>query len=347
MNTSPPAVLILGANGRFGAVATRAFHDAGWQVLAQARRAPAALPAGARHLATPIEDAATLAREARGAVAVIHAANPVYTRWAREAVPLARAGMDVAERLGATFMLPGNVYNYGASMPELLNEDTPQQPSSRKGRIRVAIEAELRARAADGLRGVVIRAGDFYGAGTGSWFDQVIVRSLQGGRLVYPGPLDAAHAWAYLPELACAFVAVAGRDDLPAFTRLHFAGHSPTGAELLSAIECAAGSLGLRPASGWRHTSVPWSLLRAAGLVVPMWREIAEMAYLWRIPHALDGAALQRLTGPLPQTPLESAVAFALRDLGLRGHDAPEAVRLRRYGYSRSPHHPAADDLGS
>ncbi|HLS57734.1 MAG TPA: NAD-dependent epimerase/dehydratase family protein [Zeimonas sp.] len=346
MNTASRTVLVLGANGRFGAVATRAFTDAGWQVLAQARRAPAALPAGARHLATSIEQTEALAREARGAAVVVHAANPVYTRWTREAVPLARAGMDVAARLGATFMLPGNVYNFGASMPALLDEDTPQRPSSRKGRIRATIEAELQARAADGLRGVVIRAGDFFGAGTGSWFDQVIVRSLRSGTLVYPGPLDVAHAWAYLPDLARAFVAVAELDDLPAFTRLHFAGHSPTGAEMLSAIERAAGSLDLRPASGWRHTRVPWSLLRAAGLVVPMWREIAEMAYLWRIPHALDGAALQRLTGPLPQTPLESAVAFALRDLGLRGHGAPEAVRLRRYGYLRSSHHQAADDLG-
>src|SRR5690606_19229262 len=229
VNTASRTVLVLGANGRFGAVATRAFTDAGWQVLAQARRAPAALPAGARHLATSIEQTEALAREARGAAVVVHAANPVYTRWTREAVPLARAGMDVAARLGATFMLPGNVYNFGASMPALLDEDTPQRPSSRKGRIRATIEAELQARAADGLRGVVIRAGDFFGAGTGSWFDQVIVRSLRSGTLVYPGPLDVAHAWAYLPDLARAFVAVAELDDLPAFTRLHFAGHSPTG----------------------------------------------------------------------------------------------------------------------
>ena len=31
-------VLILGANGRFGAAAVKAFADAGWRVLAQALR---------------------------------------------------------------------------------------------------------------------------------------------------------------------------------------------------------------------------------------------------------------------------------------------------------------------
>ena len=35
-----------------------------------------------------------------------------------------------------------------------------------------------------------------------------IVKALAKGKLVYPGPLDRAHAWAYLPDLAQAFVAV-------------------------------------------------------------------------------------------------------------------------------------------
>src|SRR5690606_10916284 len=301
---------------------------------------PAALPAGARHLATSIEQTEALAREARGAAVVVHAANPVYTRWTREAVPLARAGMDVAARLGATSRLPGNVYNFGASMPALLDEDTPQRPSSRKGRIRATIEAELQARAADGLRGVVIRAGDFFGAGTGSWFDQVIVRSLRAGKLVYPGPLDVAHAWAYLPDLARAFVAIAARRDLPAFTRLHFAGHAPTGASFLASLERAAESLGLRPASGWRHGRLPWPLLRAGGLVVPMWREITEMGYLWRVPHVLDGSALERLAGPLAQTPLEIALARALGDM------APDVDRHRDPGGNPARAHAAGPGAG-
>jgi hypothetical protein len=75
-----------------------------------------------------------------------------------------------------------------------------------------------------------------------------------------------------------------------------------------------------------------------------MWREIAEMGYLWRVPHALDGSALERLAGPLAQTPLEPALAEALRALGLRGHDAPEAVRLDPYADLRSTQRSAAAD---
>ncbi len=249
MNTAS-TVLVLGANGRFGAAAVQAFAAAGWAVIAQARRAPASLPPGARHLAIDLADTARLAAGAAGARVVVYAVNPPYTQWAGQALPLARLGMDVAQRLNATFMLPGNVYNFGEDMPALLREDTPQQPGTRKGRIRVEMESELQARTAQGLRGIVIRAGDFFGGGSGSWLDMVITKSLGRGKLVYPGPLELAHAWAYLPDLAQAFVAAASRDELPAFTRLHFEGHTLTGEQLLAAVERAAAIAGARTRQG-------------------------------------------------------------------------------------------------
>jgi hypothetical protein len=46
-----------------------------------------------------------------------------------------------------------------------------------------------------------------------------------------------------------------------------------------------------------------------------MWRELVEMEYLWRVPHALDGSDLQRQIGELPATPLVDALTQALRAL--------------------------------
>jgi hypothetical protein len=57
-------------------------------------------------------------------------------------------------------------------------------------------------------------------------------------------------------------------------------------------------------------------VIRLGGLVVPMWRELAEMAYLWQVPHALDGAAMQRALGPLQHTDLDTALRRALTALG-------------------------------
>ena len=81
---------------------------------------------------------------------VVHGINPIYTRWQEEVLPAAHAAMDLAERFGARFMLPGNVYNHGAAMPALIDETTPQRPTTAKGEIRVALEGELERRAPPG-----------------------------------------------------------------------------------------------------------------------------------------------------------------------------------------------------
>jgi len=144
-------VLILGANGRFGLAAAQAFAAAGWHVLAQVRRGAAVgMPAAAELVQAPLGALADVLREQPAPDVVVHGINPVYTRWDEEALPAARASMDLAERLGARFMLPGNVYNYGEAMPALLDESTPQRPTTAKGRIRVEMEDELERRAAAG-----------------------------------------------------------------------------------------------------------------------------------------------------------------------------------------------------
>lgn len=311
-----PTVLILGANGRFGTAAVRAFAAAGWKVITQGRRPFDNLPAGSRHIGMGLGDPAALAIAAQGATVVVYAVNPPYPLWATEALPLARLGMEIAERLDAVFMLPGNVYNFGEHMPDRLREDTPQMPTTRKGHIRMLMEREMEDRARQGLRSVVIRAGDFFGCGTGSWIDLVIVKNVAQGKLVYPGPLDRKHAWAYLPDLARRFVAVAAESDLPPFSRWHFAGYTLTGAELLASIERAALMIGITPRGGFRHGGLPWFLLRIGGLVVPVWRELAEMAYLWQRPHGLIDSRSAAMVTPLPVTPLDVAMRDALLSLG-------------------------------
>ncbi|GAP38363.1 NAD-dependent epimerase/dehydratase family protein [Piscinibacter sakaiensis] len=307
-----PLVLVLGAQGRLGSAAVTAFAAAGWRVLAQARRPQPVLPAGARALAVPLEDGVGLAHAAAGARVVLHAANPAYTRWPRELLPMATRAMDVAEALGARLLMPANVYNFGRQLPERLTLQTPQHGDTRKGALRISLEALLRERARAGrLRSSVLRAGDFYGGGPGSWIDLVIAKGLRRGRLVYPGPLDRAHAWAYLPDLARAAVDVAAAADAPDFACWQFAGHAPTGAELLQGLQAAADAQGLRPARGWRIGGWPWWAVRVAGLALPMAREIAEMAYLWERPHRLE----EHLPCARPATPLAEALAASVAAL--------------------------------
>jgi nucleoside-diphosphate-sugar epimerase len=180
------------------------------------------------------------------------------------------------------------------------------------------MEEALREAARGGLRTAIVRAGDFYGGpGRGAWFDLIMVKSLPQGKVVYPGRTDAVHAWAYLPDLARAFALVAARRAaLAPYEVLHYPGHAVDGATLLRGIERAARRTGVLPSGvRLRRGGMPWGLLKVGGLVVPMWRELAEMRYLWDVPHRLSGDRLSQLLETVPATPLEVALEATLVEL--------------------------------
>jgi nucleoside-diphosphate-sugar epimerase len=318
----PTTVLILGARGRLGWAAARAFADAGWRVLGHMR--PGARPPTFSESDQRVEwvhvdlhDTAALCQAARGTQVVVHALNPGYTNraWASQALPMLDAAIAVARQLDATLMFPGNVYNFGAGMPTLLREDTPQLPTTVKGQIRCAMEQRL---AKSGVPSIVIRAGDFFGSGQGSWFDQVMVSRLQHGVLTYPGQADVPTAWAYLPDLARTFVAVAERRAvLDKFAVLHFAGDSLTRSQWQQVLQDIAWAQGwVSSVAQLRVKGMPWPIIRVGAWFNPVWAALLEMRYLWDTPHALDNTRLNSLIGSEPHTPLALAGQMALVDLG-------------------------------
>lgn len=309
-----PAVLVLGANGRLGLAATRAFAAAGWAVTAQTRRAPREpLPAGVRHLACDALDVAALTEAGRGAAVIVHALNPDYTHWDTLLPPLTAAVLDVAAATGARLMLPGNVYNFGQRLPAVLRDTTAFEPTNPKAAQRIALEAALATAARErGVKSVVIRAGDFLGD-TGTWLDLAIARRLGRGVLTHLGPDDLEHAWAWLPDLAQVFVQVAERREaLPAFHTLHYAGLTLTGRQLHEAFEAALG----RPL---KAANFPWPLMRALawlpGRPGAMPRALLEMRHLWQRPHRLDETRLAALIGEVPHTPLAQVLRLAVARL--------------------------------
>src|SRR3546814_20611880 len=105
---------------------------------------------------------------------------------------------------GARIVLPGTVYNFDPAMTPLVGEDSAQTPQSRKGRVRVEMEARLEAAAKSGVPSLIVRAGDFFGAeARSSWFTQVMAppgKPLR--RIVHPvANPGVGPSWAYLPDL--------------------------------------------------------------------------------------------------------------------------------------------------
>lgn len=307
-------VAILGANGRLSNMTARTFQNAGYRVVAVTRNGKAkGLPADVEHRNADALDRQALIRATAGADIIFNGLNPLYPDWRRKVIPMGENVMAAARAHGSQHIFAGNLYNYGRSIPATIVDDTPFEDSTRKGAIRNRVE-ELFAReaASSNVRTIVLRAGDFYGGGVpGSWFDLMLASRLGKGRFTYPGSLDLVHSWAYLPDLARAFVALADRrDETSSYEAFLFHGHAMTGHDMKTHMEAAIGE-------ELAIASVPWPLLRLGGLFSPMLREVIEMKYLWDRPHTLDGGKLEMLIGAEPHTRPQAAVAAALRDLGL------------------------------
>lgn len=304
-------VLVLGALGGVSRAVAEEFHRQGWQVSGLVRQGRAGdLPDWVWPVEADLHDPEAVAKAASSKVDVVFdGLNAPYHRWAELAKPLYAAALAIAERLGALHLFPGNVYGFGESMPDRLTPDLVAAPTSEKGRIRVEIErgfAEL-ARAGR-VRTCILRAGDFFGPTISgqSWLTALIAAKAGQGVIRSPGPQDVPHAWAYLPDLARAFVRLAEqRDRLGAFEVFHFEGHTASIADIAD----AAGVVHQRP---MRVRRVPGFVFTLIGLFDPVIRASREMAYLWRVPHRLADRRLEMITGPLVATPLSKALASIL-----------------------------------
>lgn len=307
-------IAVLGARGRVGHATAKAFIAAGYKVIAVSRTGAAIKGLEqAENRAADALDRNRLVQATQGAEMIFNGLNPLYPAWRDQCERLAINVMAAAGAHGALHLFPGNVYNFGTPMPRELTSGLEQKPGTAKGAIRVEMERIFEREAEAGnVRTIILRAGDFFGtAGTGSWFDLVIAAKIGKNKLTYPGPLGLKHAWAYLPDLADSFVRLAetASEGRP-FESFHFPGHNVTGMEMKAAIERAVGH-------DIKVAGLPWTILKIAGLVVPMWREIAEMRYLWYDAHSVVGSELAERIGKVPHTPFQTAIRNALIDLDL------------------------------
>ena len=97
--------------------------------------------------------------------------------------PCWRNTIAAARTSGARIFFPGTVYNFGPDAFPLVAEDAPQRPLTRKGAIRVEMEARLRDATATGIRVLILRAGDYFGADAArpnSWFSAALVKTRAG-----------------------------------------------------------------------------------------------------------------------------------------------------------------------
>ncbi|MBB3770940.1 nucleoside-diphosphate-sugar epimerase [Angulomicrobium tetraedrale] len=316
--------LVVGAAGGIGGEVTLALARRGWRVRALTRSG-GAHGDGIEPVRGDALEADDVRRAAEGAALIVHAVNPPgYRHWNRLVLPMLDNSLAAARSTGARLLLPGTVYNYGPEAFPLVDEEAPQCPLTVKGAIRAEMERRLAMAVAVGdITALIVRAGDYFGPRAGNnWFGQALVKAGTRPRAItYPGRPGVGHQWAYLPDVGETMARLAERDDLPAFARFHMDGQwDEDGTAMIGAIRAALG------APQMPVKKLPWMLMRLASPVVPLFRELSEMAYLWRAPVRLDNARLVATLGEEPRTPLNEAVRATLIGLGCLAADPTVAA---------------------
>lgn len=241
-----------------------------------------------------------------GADVIFHCAQPHYHRWAEDFPPLQRSILTAAEGTEAVVVAVDNLYGYG-QVDGPIHEGLPMNPCSRKGRVRAALGAELAAAHAEGrVRTAAVRASDFFGPHVrdSSYGEQFFGRLIKGAKAEVLGSPEALHSATFVPDIASAMVAVAGRPDT--WGR---AWHAPTAPAVPQTrlVELAAEAAGTTASF---TKVVPWQL-RLAGLFIKGARETVEMLYEFESDFVIDSSAIETELGISP-TPLVESLALAV-----------------------------------
>jgi len=311
--------LVLGATGGIGGAVAHALAGRGWKVRALVRDPLAVhnkMSGDFASIEWNVGDAMVkgdLIDAAEGVTAIVHAVNPPgYRNWDRLVLPMIENTIAAAAAVGgARIVLPGTIYNYDPATVSVIDAQTPQCASGRKGKIRVRLERMLED-AALVVPSLIVRAGDFFGPKTrASWFAQSLVKPGQPIRRLLNPAVGPGHSWAYLPDLAETIAQLMDLDDqLAPFEKVQFEGYfDSSGAGMIDAIRKAV-----------KHNvperAFPWWMMRLLSPFGGFPREVVEIEAYWRHPVKLDNSRLKALLGDEPRTQFGAAIQSTLAGLG-------------------------------
>uniref|UniRef100_A0AAU3GQE9 NAD-dependent epimerase/dehydratase family protein n=1 Tax=Streptomyces sp. NBC_01401 TaxID=2903854 RepID=A0AAU3GQE9_9ACTN len=291
--------VVIGA-GSIGSNVARLLAERGEGVRIVTRRGSGPVHPLIERVAADASEPSRLTELSRGAKVIYHCANPPsYTTWERLLPPLQTAVIAAAKANDAVLALTGSLYAYGRQPGGRMNEHTPMSAVGRKGHLRKRMwEQSL----AGDIRTVEVRGADYIGKDAAGIYSAFIEPALKKGRAAWIiGHLDMPHTFTVNGDMAQALVTLA--QDERAWGR---AWHvpSPPAVTIRELARRCAEAAGRPPV---KLIQMPRFVMRSAGLVVPMAREVAEMDYQWYAPFHMDATETADTFG-LTATSLDTAI---------------------------------------
>jgi len=214
-----------------------------------------------------------------------------YAIWRQQWPRIIDNTIEACKKTGAKLIFFDNVYMYGRTDGPM-TEETPYDPSSRKGDLRARLATQLMSEVRKGnITAMIARSADFYGPGAGKTsIPDILVfqRLLQGKKAQWLVNARVPHSFTYTPDAARAMYMLA--TDPNAYNQVW---HLPTaGSPLTGAafIEQAAAALG-KPA-GYSLLS-KW-MIRMGGLFDGTTKELNEMLYQYEFDYLFDSSKFEQ-----------------------------------------------------
>ncbi|WP_186577872.1 NAD(P)H-binding protein [Aquibacillus kalidii] len=234
-----------------------------------------------------------LLNAASGVDVIFHAANIPYYEWEHKLPKLIENILNVAKVRAAKLAVVDNIYAYGRSNQKLVTESSPKVPHTKKGKIRLNIESQIRQ---SDVPALIAHFPDFYGPNASNTLLHFTLENvIKNKKAYFVGNKKINREFIYTPDGAKALVNLAFCNDaygqnwnIPGCGVI-------TGEQIFSE---------LNKINGYQKLSftVTKTMIRLLGLVNPMMREVVEMFYLNEDPVLLSGKKYEQFLGEVPST---------------------------------------------
>ncbi|MCG3086827.1 NAD-dependent epimerase/dehydratase family protein [Sporosarcina cyprini] len=298
--------IVLGASGGMGYSLVNELTGRGIEVVAFARNEAKLQSLFASNPFVRIQPGDVLDREvvymaSADVDTVFHSVSISYEQWNEKLPRIMRNVMDVAK--GRKLVVVDNVYAYGRQDGKRVSEETEKNPHTKKGKLRLALEQELKA---SEIPYIIAHFPDFYGPHAGNTILHHTLKSvLLNKKSGYVGSLDIPREFIFTPDGAKALVELAMNESAYGQNWNIPGERLVTGNELVDMIRSLTGY-------DKKVSSVTKRMIRLAGLFNPFMREFLELSYLYEHPFQLDGRKYEREIGALPRTPYEEGLRQTL-----------------------------------
>jgi nucleoside-diphosphate-sugar epimerase len=312
MPTSLQKVAIFGAAGAIGHALAPELARRGIPFRAVGRRrqileAAFGGVAGAEIVDADLADPAQAERAAQGVDTIVYAVGVPYTDFEKHPV-LMRVTLEAAARAGvARLLLVTGIYSYGVPRTSRVAETHPREPEAHKGKCRKQQEDLVtEAHGREGLRTMVVRLPDFYGPHTGrSLAGQIFHSALDGKTANWVGPAGTPHEFIFVPDAGPVLAELAVRDDCYGEAWNLGGVEAIAGIDFMTRVYRAAGR-------DPDYRSVGRTMLKMAGAVNPLLKELVEMLYLQETLVILDDSKLAAKLGVLKKTSYDDGIRRTL-----------------------------------